>query len=135
MSATPRLAHSTGFIKGVRAYKAPKAVLVWSCIASIVVTIAVGFVWGGWVTGGAATEMADRASLNGQAQLAASICVDRFVTGSDAKAQTASLASAESWRRSDLLRQGGWLTLPGRHDPVPGAADLCVQRILNSSHT
>jgi len=36
-----------------------KTVVFWSWIASIVVTMIIGFTWGGWVTGGTAQKMAD----------------------------------------------------------------------------
>jgi hypothetical protein len=39
----------------------------------------------------------------------------------------------ETYRRADALVQGGWLTLPGRKDPVAGAADLCVQQIASTA--
>ena len=36
-----------------------KTVVFWSCVATMVVTMIVGFTWGGWVTGGTALKMAE----------------------------------------------------------------------------
>jgi len=133
MATTLEFGDPVGIAKRTGYYKAPKFVVLWSCAACVAATIAIGFTWGGWVTGAKAMAMSDRAEISGQAKLAAAICADRFITGPDARAQTALLRSAETWQRGDLVRQGGWLTLPGRTDPVVGAANLCVQQILNAS--
>ncbi len=133
MAMISALDNSLGSGSGIRPYRVSKSLLLWSCAVCVAVSIAAGFTWGGWVTGAMAQKMADRASIDGQARLAATICVDRFLTGPDARAQTALLVSAEPWRQSDLIGQEGWLTLPGRVEPVAGAAELCVQQILHSS--
>ena len=130
MATTMTIGYSGGLASRLKSYKAPKFVILWSCLACIGITIAVGFTWGGWVTSADAAATADRAAIGGQTKLAADICVDRFTTGPDAVAQTAQLRTTATWERSDFMRRGGWLTLPGRTDPVAGAADLCVQRIL-----
>src|SRR5918993_1895083 len=49
-------------------YKATKATLFWSCAASVVATVVVGFAWGGWVTGGTAGSMAAAAAAGGAGQ-------------------------------------------------------------------
>ena len=36
-----------------------KTVAFWSCVASVVLTMIVGFSWGGWVTGGTARTTAE----------------------------------------------------------------------------
>ena len=133
MTATSTFESAGGIVSRAKSYRAPKSVLIWSCAVCVAASIAAGFIWGGWVTASTAQKMADRASAEGQAQLAASICVDRFVTGPDARTQTALLVSAEPWQQSELIRQGGWLALPGRVEPVAGAAGLCVQQILSAS--
>ena len=36
-----------------------KAMAFWLCVASMILTMIVGFAWGGWVTGGTAQKMAE----------------------------------------------------------------------------
>ena len=112
------------------AYRPSKAIWFWSCAACIVATIVVGFVWGGWVTGGTAARMAKDAADGGRAQLAAATCVVRFDQGPDAAAQLAALKKAESYQRSDLIEKGGWVTMPGSKVPVEGAALICSQKLV-----
>jgi hypothetical protein len=132
MTTTLEFGNTNSLVMRARSYRAPKSVVVWSCAACVVATVVIGFTWGGWVTNTTAAAMADRAAIAGQAKLAASICVDRFITSPDAGAQAARLKAAETWQRGDFIRQAGWLALPGRTEPVAGAADLCVQTILAS---
>ena len=114
-------------------YRPSKAIWLWSCAACIVATIAVGFAWGGWVTGGTATRMASDAADGAQARLASASCVIRFNQGSDAVAQLAALKKANSYERGDMIKKGGWVTMPGGADPVVGAADICARKLLSES--
>jgi hypothetical protein len=98
----------------------------------IVVTMLIGFTWGGWVTGGTAAEMAETAASGARAELAAKICVNRFVNGADAVGQLASLKKSDSWQRDDFIEKGGWATLPGMKEPVAGAADICAQKLMEA---
>ena len=113
------------------AYQPSKAIWFWSCAACIVATVVVGFAWGGWVTGGTAARMASDAAEGGRAQMAAATCVVRFDKGPDAAAQLAALKKADSYDRGDMISKNGWVTMPGDATPVSGAADICVQKLLN----
>ena len=115
------------------AYRPTKGIWFWSSLGCIVATIVVGFAWGGWVTGGTATRMASDAADGARAQLAATVCVASFNNGPDAVAQLAALTKASSYQRGDMLVKSGWLTLPGSTDPVAGAADICVQKLMSAN--
>jgi hypothetical protein len=111
-------------------FQASKTQLFWACAACVVATIAVGFIWGGWVTGGTANTMAAQAATEARAELAASVCVERFAKGPDATAQLAALKSSDSWKRDTFIESGGWATLAGMEKPVSGAASLCVKQLM-----
>ncbi|KRR19249.1 hypothetical protein [Bradyrhizobium retamae] len=112
-----------------REYRPSKAALFWSCVGSVVVALIIGFTWGGWVTGGTAKEMVDKAARDARAELAANVCVQRFVDASDARAQLATLKKTSSWQREDFIEKGGWATLPGSDKPVASAAEICAERL------
>ncbi|WGF89626.1 hypothetical protein [Marinivivus vitaminiproducens] len=113
----------------VRDYKPSKAVWFWSCVASVVATIAVGFSYGGWVTGGTARDMVDEASTGARAQLASDICVYRFSNSADFGPQLAALKEERSWSRDSFIEDGGWATLAGMTEPVADAAELCADEL------
>lgn len=121
-----------GFAQRLEDYRPSKTILGWCCVLSVIATIAVGFTWGGWVTGGTATAMAEGAAGQAQAKLAAEICMTQFNRNPDAAVQLAALGKLDSWERSDFIVKGGWASLPGRKDPVSGAAELCAQQLTAS---
>ena len=110
-------------------YTASKTVLFWSCATCVVLTMVVGFTWGGWVTGGTAKEQIATATEDARAQLAAAICVHRFVAAPDASAKLAALKEESSWKRESLIEEGGWVTFASMKEPVDGAADLCADEL------
>jgi len=121
-----------GFAQRFETYRPSKTVLGWCCVLSAVATIAAGFTWGGWVTGGSATAMANSAADTAAAKLAAAVCTAQFNQNADAAVQLAALNKLDSWERADFIKKGGWATLPGMQDTVTGAADLCAQQLSGS---
>ena len=114
-------------------YRASKTVVFWACAVCVAGTMIVGFNWGGWVTGGTASKMAENSAGAARAELAADLCVDRFGRGIDAKDQLAKLKSSDSWKRASLVEEGGWVTVPGTDKPVVGAAGLCAEKLTNAT--
>jgi hypothetical protein len=113
-------------------YRPSKTMWFWSCVAFVVATIVIGFAWGGWVTGGTATRMAKDAGNTAQAKLTAAICVNEFENEKDTAAKLASLKKTDTWERESFIEKGGWVTPPGIKEPVSGAAELCVQQLMNA---
>ena len=111
-------------------YRPTKGIWFWSCVASIVATIVVGFAWGGWTTSYTASQMSAAAADHAKAQLAAAYCVTAFENSPNAATQLAALKKADSWNRSGIIDNGGWDKLPGEKQAVSGAADLCVTKLM-----
>jgi hypothetical protein len=93
-------------------YRASKTALFWSCAGSVVVATIVGFSWGGWTTDGSAQAMADKAAAQARQELAAVVCVDRFMAASDAGVQLTALQEiTSSYAQSKFVEEGGWATI------------------------
>jgi len=122
-------------------FRPSKTAWLWSCIGCVAVPIAIGFFWGGWVTSGESAKMAARAADRARIQLAASVCVSRFVAAPDAATQLSALRKTDPWARTELLEKGGWTDVPGMkeqdqlHDLQSNAyvGDLCAQRLLTAT--
>jgi hypothetical protein len=126
------MAEKTGWKLRWEEWRPSKVAYFWSCVGCVVATIIVGFAWGGWVTGGTAAKMEASAASQARAQLAAAVCVDRFMKGADAQTRLASLKKTDSWSRDDVLEKGGWLAMAGQKEPVDGAADLCAEKLVSA---
>lgn len=120
------------FGEKLASYKASKKVLVWSWVGVSILTMVVGFTWGGWVTGGSATERAETAVEDAVAQLAADVCFTHFMAAPDARVSLAALKEETSYARRSFVEKGGWATIAGRDKPVEGAAELCADKLADA---
>ena len=103
-----------------RDYQASKTVLFWACAGSVVAATIVGFSWGGWVTGGSAREMADTSAAQARQEMAAVVCVDRFMAAPDVGVQLTALKEiTSSYAQGKFVQEGGWATIV----PASDAAD------------
>jgi hypothetical protein len=98
-----------------------KTVVFWSWMGSVVLTMIIGFAWGGWVTGGTARSMA---------QTLAPMCVVQFkqAPGKDQKLEE--LGKTDSWKRSEYVEKQGWATLPGEEKPDSKVAEECARLLM-----
>jgi hypothetical protein len=121
-------------------YQASKTVLFWACAGSVIAATVVGFSWGGWTTGGSAQEMADKAAAQARQELAAVVCVDRFMAAPDAGVQLTALQEMTSPRaQGQFVQDGGWAIVPVSSSAVPSksasstddrkAAGLCAEEL------
>ena len=100
-------------------YRASKAVLFWACAGSAVVATIVGFSWGGWVTGGSAREMAEDSAAQARQELAAVVCVDRFMAAPDAGVQLTALQEITTpYAQSKFVEDGGWAIIVPASSPT-----------------
>jgi hypothetical protein len=121
----------TSFSQRFEDYRPTKTVLFWSCAASVIATIVIGFAWGGWVTGRTAEEMAGTAAEDARHQLVASVCVDRFMTASDAGARLTELKGlSSSYRQGEFIEEGTWAIVPGSDEASDAAAELCAEQLV-----
>jgi hypothetical protein len=111
-------------------YRPTKIALGWACAGCVAAALIVGFTWGGWVTGGTAQSMAERAAADAQAELAAAVCVHQFAQAADVRVQLTSLKELSSYRRSRFVEDGGWATMPGSEEPLRNVGGLCAQQLL-----
>jgi hypothetical protein len=99
---------------------------LWGVVGGAVAAIAIGFIWGGWVTGGTSeTRAVDRAE-SAVVAARALICVDNFRHSPDAAANLTSLTKIESYDRHTFIEKGGWATMPGSKDPDQAVGRACA---------
>lgn len=111
-------------------FRPSKTLWFWSLAGAVVATMILGFTAGGWTTGGTAAAMAEKASKDARAELAAIICVEKFVSAQGAEEKLVALKEASTWERDEFVQDGGWATLVGVEKPVPGAASLCAKELV-----
>lgn len=112
-------------------YSPSKALWLWSCVGSVILTAAIGFTSGGWMTRGDAESMAVRAADIARAGLVATACVRNFASGPDFEMRRAALKEVGEPKRTSMLQEKGWVTLAGMDEPLAAAASLCADDLAN----
>ena len=101
---------------------------LWGAVGGAAALAVVGFAFGGWVTGGKATDMARQQADKAVIAALAPICVDKFRHANNATENLGKFnAISSSWEQSTYVSQGGWATLPGASEPNSGVAQGCAE--------
>jgi hypothetical protein len=83
---------------------------VWGLIFGAVITMIIGFVWGGWTTSGRTKTMSEEAVLASQA----AICVAQFMKEPNHEEKLKEFAKLSSYERAGFIEKGGWDKMPGQ---------------------
>ena len=89
----------------------------------------VGFSWGGWVTGGAAKQLAADQSRTDVTAALTLICVDQSKHDPQLAERLALLKTTASYSRGDIVMKNGWATMPGTTDANRQVANACAEKI------
>ncbi len=104
--------------------------LLWGAIGGAIITMIIGFAWGGWVTGSTAQttaeEMADTAVLDRLTP----ICVAQFNQDPEKDKKLEELKAKSSWDRNEYVNKQGWATMPFEKEPDSEVAEKCAEQIL-----
>ena len=95
---------------------------VWGLICGAVITMIIGFAWGGWTTGGTGRQRTEEAVLATRA----AICVAQFIKDPSYKARLKELKAVDSWDRSTFIEKGGWDKMPGEQKAGDTVSRACA---------
>jgi hypothetical protein len=95
---------------------------LWGFVGGAVVAMTIGFMWGGWTTSSTTQKLSEEAVLTSRA----SICVAQFMGAPNHKLKIKEFQGAESYKKSELIENGGWDKMPGQEKAAWGVAGACV---------
>jgi hypothetical protein len=96
---------------------------VWGLIFGAVITMIIGFGWGGWTTAGTTKNKTDEAVLASQA----AICVAQFMKQPNHEEKLKELGEIDTWKRAEYIEKGGWDKMPGQDKPGFSVAQTCAR--------
>ena len=105
--------------------------LLQGAAIGVVVTLAVGFGWGGWMLGSTAKTLADSTASSAVVAAVAPICVDQFQRSADAGVNLTALKKTDSWQQAAYVEKGGWATMPGSKTADSGVSQACAALLSN----
>ncbi len=107
----------------------PKKMVFGSWIAIIVLTMLVGFNWGGWVTGGTAQKIAESAVV----LRLAPICVGQFNQDPAKEQKFIEFKDTSTYSRGGYVEKQGWATMSGEAKPDRQVASACAKLLALTS--
>ena len=96
-----------------------------SFICGAIITMIIGFGWGGWTTAGTTQKMTEEAVLSSQV----AICVAQFMKQPNYEARLIELGKIDSWKRAEFIEKGGWDKMPGQEKAGYSVARACADGI------
>jgi hypothetical protein len=110
--------------------------LLQGIVVGAVASMLIGFSWGGWVTGGAATKIAADQASAAVLTVLTPICVAKFLQDGDAQDKLAALRRiSSSYEQGQYLEKGGWATPPGATSSDYQLARACAAKLIEAKAT
>jgi hypothetical protein len=95
---------------------------VWGLVCGAVISMIIGFGWGGWTTASTTKTMTKEAVLTSQA----AICVAQFMKQPNYEEKLKEFAELQYWSRAEFIGEAGWDKMPGQQKADSAVARACV---------
>ena len=106
---------------------------LWGAVGGAIAAMIVGFVWGGWVTGGTAKRMVETQSDIAVVEALVPVCVAQSVSDPAGPAKLEQLKAVKSsYERTDFVIKAGWATIPTAKEPNRKVAEACAEVIAKA---
>jgi hypothetical protein len=104
--------------------------LLQAAAAGAVMTMIIGFNWGGWTLGTGVERVAKARAHSAVVAALAPICVDKFRHAANATENLNELSEIiYDWDRGAFVEKGGWATMPGAASPDSSVARACAEML------
>jgi len=110
-----------------------KTAVFWACVGSVVVTLIVGFTWGGWVRGATAKSMADTMAEEAVTKRLAPMCVLQVNRDPARDRKLQEMKELGSYQRGDYVKTQGWAKMPGDTETDGKVAEQCVKLLMGEA--
>lgn len=99
---------------------------IWGAIGGAIVAMVIGFAWGGWVTGGTASQMQTASAESAVVQAFTPLCVAKAEQEPE---QIALLKEERSYQRDNFVVEAGWVDNVSEKYQAE-VADSCADSIV-----
>ena len=105
---------------------------IWGAVIGSIITMVLGFSWGGWTTSGTATRSAISRADAAVTTALVPICVAQEKIDSAPGKKLGELkAMTSSYDQTEFVMKTGWATFPGTAEPNRGVAEACAAALVN----
>jgi hypothetical protein len=104
---------------------------IWGVVVGSILTMIVGFSWGGWTTSGTVQQMAARQADAAVTAVLVPICVaGQKADVARAKKLGELTAITASYEQTEFVMKTGWATFPGQTEPNRAVAEACASALV-----
>ena len=108
--------------------------VLWGAVAGSVLTMIIGFSYGGWTTSSTSARLAKAQADTAVTTALVPICIAKSkADGSVVKKMVELKALASSYDQRDFVTKTGWATVPGSDDPNRDVAEACAAALLKTA--
>ena len=107
---------------------------VWGAVIGSILTMIVGFNWGGWTTSSTANQAAIQRADDAVTTAFIPVCLaQEKVDAAKGKKLGELKAITTSYDQTDFVMKAGWATFPGKADPNRAVAEACASALLKAA--
>jgi hypothetical protein len=107
---------------------------IWGAVLGGILTMIVGFGWGGWTTNGTARQMAMTQADAAVTTALVPICLaGEKADLARAKKLGELKAIASAYEQTEFVMKTGWATFPGQTEPNRAVAEICAAGVLKTA--
>jgi len=107
---------------------------VWGAVVGSILTMLVGFKWGGWTTSSTAHEVATKQADAAVTAALVPVCLAGQKADVARARKLGELAAiTSSYDQTEFVMKTGWATFPGQADPNRAVAEGCVASLLKTA--
>jgi hypothetical protein len=107
---------------------------IWGAVAGSVLTMIVGFSYGGWTTGGTAARVANLQAETAVTAALVPLCIAQSKADRTVLKKIGELkVLTSSYEQRDFVTKTGWATVPGSEEPNSDVAAACAAALLKTA--
>ncbi len=107
---------------------------VWGAVSGSIVTMIIGFSYGGWITESTADRLAKQHADTAVTTALVPLCVAHSKSDQMGAKKLAELrAMTSSYEQQEFIAKTGWATVPGTDDVNRAVAEACAAALLKTA--
>ena len=107
---------------------------IWGAVIGSILTMIVGFSWGGWTTSNTANQLAMKGANAAVTAALVPICLaQEKIDGAKGKKLGELKVITSSYEQTEFVMKTGWATFPGNADPNRDVAEACASALLKTA--
>ena len=105
----------------------------WGAVVGAILTMVVGFAWGGWVLGSSSLSMGEKMAETALVERLTPICVAQYNQDPARDTKLLAFKEVDAWKRAQYVKEQGWATMPFETEPDSRVADSCANLITKNN--